>query len=189
MAVMPDAATGETELWVVNDHLEAAEVRVEAEIWSFAGDLIETIPFVVTVAAGSTLLLGTFPIDRLCPALGDRSRLFLNLRLTRVGEITETHHNQHFFSRFKSCELAPATVKFAAAALPDGRFRVTLTADHPAFWVWANVDGIAGEFDDNSLAILPGCPLDLDFQPEQPVTLEAFSAALNIRHLQQTYES
>ena len=186
---MPDAATGETELWVVNDHREPAEVRVEAEIWSFAGELVERIPFAVTVAAGSALALGTFPVDRFCPTPGDRSRLFLNLRLTRVGEIAETHHNQHFFSRFKSCEIATATVKSAAAALPDGRFRVTLTADRPAFWAWANVDGVAGEFDDNSLAILPGRPLDLVFQPEQPVTLEAFSAALNIRHLSQTYES
>ena len=189
VTVMPDAATGETELWVVNDHREAVEVRVEAEIWSFAGELVETIPFAVTVAAGSAHPLGTFPAERFCPTPGDRSRLFLNLRLTRVGEKIETHHNQHFFTRFKSCELAPATVNSAVTVLPDGRLRVTLTTDRPAFWAWANVDGIAGEFDGNSLAILPGRPVDLVFQPEQPVTLEAFSAALNIRHLSQTYEN
>jgi beta-mannosidase len=188
MAVAPDDATGDTELWVVNDRREAAQVRVAVEVWTLDGRLVETLSFAATVAAGSAHHLGTFPVTRFCPAHGDRSRRFLNLRLdARIGERQETHCNQHFFARFKSCELPSATVTAAVRELPGGRHGVRLETDRPALWAWADVAGVAGEFDDNSVNLLPGRPVELVFTPEQPVTAAAFAAALTVRHLRQTF--
>ena len=39
----------------------------------------------------------------------------------------------------------------------------TLSADKPAFYVWANVRGVRGEFSDNCLTLLPGRPRTITF--------------------------
>ncbi len=89
---------------------------------------------------------------------------------------------------YKDCPLAPATVTWrvedGAAA---GTFRVTLATDYPAFFVWANAEGIRGEFDDNSLLLLPNAPRTLTFTAKDGgVTRAAFERALTVRHLQQS---
>jgi beta-mannosidase len=40
---------------------------------------------------------------------------------------------------------------------------IRLSVDKPAFFVWANVLGVRGEFDDNSFTLLPGRPKTLIF--------------------------
>lgn len=67
-------------------------------------------------------------------------------------------------------------------------FAVTLRADKPAFWVWANVRGIPGEFDDNALTLLPNHPVTLTFTPKAPVSESAFRAALTVTHLAELVE-
>lgn len=178
----------EIELWAVNDRREDAAVTVSVEVWGFDGARHETLPLAATVAAGSALCLGTFPVSRFCPAAGDAERRFLDITLTaKLGTTTEVHRNQHFFARFKACEIVPATLRSAVTALAGGRFQVRLESDKPALWAWANATGIAGEFDDNCVSVLPGRPLDLVFTPRQPVTLAAFTSALEVKHLRQTY--
>lgn len=44
----------------------------------------------------------------------------------------------------------------------DGE-RVTLTSDRPAFWVWAEVDAVRGEFDDNAFTLVQGEPRTIVF--------------------------
>ena len=62
-------------------------------------------------------------------------------------------------------------------------FGVTLTTDKPAFWVWMNVKGIHGEFDDNAVTLVPGQPRTFTFKPKDAVTPEAFKAAFSVTHL------
>ena len=63
-------------------------------------------------------------------------------------------------------------------------FRVTLSADAPAFFVWLDAPGVRGEFSDNSIALLPGEPRTVAFSPKDPATTpEVFRAALETAHL------
>ena len=68
----------------------------------------------------------------------------------------------------------------------DG-FKVTLTTDKPAFWVWMNAKGIRGEFDDNAVTLVPGWPRTFIFKPKDAVTPAAFKAALSVTHLTELY--
>ena len=64
----------------------------------------------------------------------------------------------------------------------------TLSADKPAFFVWANVWQTRGEFDDNSFTLYPGEPRTLVFTPKTPgLTLDAFKKAFSVTHLRETY--
>ena len=65
----------------------------------------------------------------------------------------------------------------------DG-FKVTLTTDKPAFWVWMNAKGIRGEFDDNAVTLVPGEKCVFTFEPaDKATTPEAFKAAFTVTHL------
>ena len=62
-------------------------------------------------------------------------------------------------------------------------FKVTLETDKPAFWVWMNVKGIRGEFDDNAVTLVPGNPRTFTFRAKDSITPEQFKAAFSVTHL------
>jgi beta-mannosidase len=64
----------------------------------------------------------------------------------------------------------------------DG-FKVTLTTDKPAFWVWMNAKGIRGEFDDNAVTLVPGKSRTFTFRAKDSITPEQFKAAFSVTHL------
>ena len=100
------------------------------------------------------------------------------LRLTADGNVAD-----FYFARFKELPLPKADVKVAFDGLS-----VTLTTDKPAFFCWANVTGVKGEFNDNCVTVLPGRPVKLTFTPKQSgVTAELFKANFSLTHLRQTY--
>ena len=59
--------------------------------------------------------------------------------------------------------LADAKIDVAPGLAAPCAAQITLAADKPAFFVWANVRGVRGEFDDNCLTLLPGRPRTLTF--------------------------
>ena len=80
---------------------------------------------------------------------------------------------------YNDVELPKANVK----AEIDG-FKVTLTTDKPAFWVWMNAKGIRGEFDDNAVTLVPGEKRVFTFEPaDKATTPEAFKTALTVVNL------
>ena len=89
---------------------------------------------------------------------------------------------------YKDCPLAPAKVKVEVQGdETEGKtFTVRLTTDYPAFFVWANAAGIRGEFDDNSILLLPNAPRTLTFTAKEKTSLAAFKRALTVRHLQES---
>ena len=64
----------------------------------------------------------------------------------------------------------------------DG-FKVTLTTDKPAFWVWMNAKGIRGEFDDNAVTLVPGDPRTFTFKAKDSITPELFKKSFSVTHL------
>ncbi len=187
MAPAVDNGTTNIEFWAVNDYGKPAKAEAAMEVWGFDGKKIETVPLTGEIAPRSALLLGKFPVSR----FGNEKELterFLEVVLTaKVDDQTVKHSNGWHFNFFKTCTLGDAVVD-AIPAERGGKWTVTLTTDKPAFFVWANVSAIRGEFSDNSFTLLPGRPVTLTFTPkDNTATFADFAKGLTIKHLRQTY--
>ena len=178
-----DGTGDEVELWITNDRAEPAQASVTLELFGFDGAVIGKEMLTATVPAGSAQLLTKRPVSAFAPTTPDRGTRFLQLALqATAGGETFRHVNTHVFTEYKRCTLAKATVRTTV----DG-FRVTVSSDKPALFVQLNADGIAGEFDDNSLTLLPGRPVTLTFAPKGAVDAAAFAKAVSVLHLRATY--
>ena len=175
------------EVWAVNDFGAPAKAGAAVEVWGFDGKKLETVTLAGEIAPRSASLLGKFPVSR----FGTEKELterFLEVVLTaQLDDQTAKHRNEWYFNFFKACPLGDALVD-AIPAERNGRWTVTLTTDKPAFFVWANVSGIRGEFNDNSFTLFPGRPVTLTFTPkDSTATFPDFAKALTVKHLRQTY--
>ena len=119
----------------------------------------------------------------------ERKGRFVSMSLVAdVGGKKAVHGNEWFFAPFKDSPLADAKVSCKVEKGDGPTFKVSLSTDRPAFFVWANAKGIRGEFDDNSFTLLPFEPRTLVFTPKDSgVTLHTFEKALSVSHLRQTY--
>ncbi len=185
--------TDELELWVTNDRPEPATATVTAQVIGFDGTIIGSEKLTITVAAGSAQLLTKRPVSTFAATVAERGTRFLQLSLSaQAGGSSFTHVNTHVFTEYKRCTLADAKITMQVRD-----FTVTLTTDKPALFVHVNADDLAGEFDDNSLTLLPGQPRTLTFTPKStagvtpgeqlPVTHASFAKALSVCHLRASY--
>jgi beta-mannosidase len=159
----------------VNDFNREVAFDLVAEYWSFDGRLVKAENISVKVPAGSAKRVGSWKkIDG----------TFLYLRPSVAEDAGySVYANDWMFFNYKDCNLANASVDIGF----DG-FEVTLKADKPAFWVWANVSGVPGEFSDNAFTLLPGRPVKLRFVPESgDVTPEMLRRNFSLTHLRKTY--
>lgn len=178
-----DKEAGEiVEAFVVNDEPHEAEVAVELALWRFDGMPGRSETLSVRVPAGSALRLGRWKVDHFCADDAARQNQFLHVNLAgRVGAQAVAHANSHVFTAYKRCRLAEATV----TARVDGS-SVTLSTDKPAFFVTVSSgSGSAGEFDDNSLTLLPGAPRILKLTDMRGAAVSTGKIA--VMHLRQTY--
>ncbi|MBE6382937.1 MAG: hypothetical protein E7049_08010 [Lentisphaerae bacterium] len=145
----PVAIMSKPDGWIycVNDTTNAISGELDVEWWSYDGKMKERFTY------GSTTL---FPqtAQKAWPLKRTREGCFAVISF--AGATNVVH-----FGRYRDMPLANAKID----AKIDGR-KVTLTADMPAFFVWANVKGVKGEFDDNCITLLPGRPVTLTFSRE-----------------------
>ncbi|GAT32284.1 beta-mannosidase [Terrimicrobium sacchariphilum] len=173
---------GAVEIWGTNDLPDPASGRVEISIRDFSGAVRKKFSWREAIPAGAAALLRTITASQ----IPDRpEKLFLQVEGTVGGRVVR---NTFFFATYKKCDLPQAEITRKIEAIPGG-FAVTLSTNHPAFWVSLNADDIPGEFDDNAFTLLPGLPRVIQFTPKRnKPTLAAFRKALTIRHLRETYE-
>jgi beta-mannosidase len=163
------------DITAVNDLNREVSFDLAAEYWSFDGRLIKTEKFKAKVPACSAKRVGGW--KKLDGA-------FLYLRPSVAADAGfSVYANDWMFFNYKDCSLADASVDVGFNG-----FEVTLKTDKPAFWVWANVSGIAGEFSDNAFTLLPGRPVKVRFAPRSgDVTPEQFRKNFSLTHLRRTY--
>lgn len=168
----PGEKDGADAVWALNDTTADVKAKVTVKYVTFEGEILSAADYDVMIPS-----LGTVKVADCLR----REGVFLVLALeSSEGRFA----NEWMFEKFKDCPLADANVSVSF----DG-FKVTLATDKPAFFVWANATGIRGEFDDNSLTLLPGRPVSLTFTPKQSVAHEVFRKAVSVTHLRQSYES
>ena len=176
---------GRFQMRAVNDRDEPFEGRAKVERWGFDGSVktVAELPVRLAPRAGSVVWerpMGTFGDE------AARAKSFVRVRLEGTsGGRTWRADDEWVFGKFRDVDLADAKVSADIAAGPRaGTFAVRLATDSPAFYVWANAKGIRGEFDDNSILLLPGEPRTLVFTPiGKCPTLDEFRAAFSVTHL------
>ena len=137
----------------LNDTPAAVDGVLTVERWAYDG----TAPCAretrrVTLAPDAATRLGA-----LSGAADAAAETFAVVELqTAAGTARAERHG----ASYRDVALADAQISVAADGL---RRTVTLSADRPAFFVWAAVAGADGEFDDNCLTLLPGRPVTLRF--------------------------
>ena len=182
------SAAGELALWAVSELAGRAQAEMVATVYDFAGNKLRRKTYTGRVKTRGTKKLAELRVGSF---VEEPSACFMQLTLCLTDETGQKHlhENTHFFTRFKACELAAARVGTKVARTKDGAFVVDLTTDQPAFFVMAEVAGISGIFDDNSITLLPGkAGRRLLFTPRQEgVRIADIRAGLAVKHLQQTY--
>ena len=172
---------GTVEVWVTNDGLTKQPGEVTIRVIDFAGKQLHSEKLSVAIAPESAKLVKTLTVSKITPK---PEAAFMVLELKAGGVIFT---NEHFFCAYKKCELPSADVTASVKEKHAG-FSVTLSTDAPAFYVSANMTGIAGEFNDNCITLLPGKARVLTFMQKKSTTLVAVRRALSVQHLRLTYQ-
>ncbi len=154
------------EFWALNDTAKAVEAEANVRTFGFDGTSFGTETFCAILPPDSATCLASRPLD----AYGDeeeRKGRFLALSLGGTRSCASAvagngdppmHRNEWFFASFKDSPIAEANVSVSVSG-----HNVTLTTDRPAFFVWLDVPGVRGEFEDNSFTLLPGEPRTVAF--------------------------
>ena len=183
-------------IYALNDTAETVKGELLVEYWTYDGKIVASEEKSVTLPPDSSVAVGDFrsPTVNRC---SQAAFLVLTLR-TPHGEFQNDWH----FGFYKDMPLAKANIDITAGrVVPNARRRhgdmppyrvdspkmvhqITLSTDKPAFFVWANVCGVCGEFDDNAFTLLPGRPKTLRFMPKRSMTPDEFRKALSVTNLE-----
>ena len=166
VVAQPEIANGKADvtkgrLFALNDTAETVTGELLVEYWTYDGKIARAETKAVALRPDSSTEVGTFDEGEM--EKGEKgARHFLVLTLKTKAA---TYQNDWHFGFYKDMPLAQAKVKVekigcreesSAANVRSTAYR--LTADAPAFFVWANAKGCCGEFDDNCFTLLPGRP-------------------------------
>ncbi len=133
---------------VLNDTKDDLSGDVVLEYWSYDGKILKTDRLPIVAKADAVTVAGKFK---------PMAKTFLVMNFK--GYVNDWH-----FGAYKDQPLAKAKI----VSKLDGN-KLTISTDKPAFFVWANVTGVKGEFDDNAITLLPGRPRTLTFAGELDV--------------------
>ncbi|MDA3961269.1 MAG: glycoside hydrolase family 2 protein [Planctomycetota bacterium] len=182
---VPIQKDGAVSVHVVSELLQAGEASARIRLVRFDGSVAKTWKVSAKVKKQGVKQLWKMTLDALPIALHEG---VLQVELSvKAGKRTERHSNTHFLAKYKACELARAKIRSKVVAGKAGPV-LELSADKPAFFVTATASGIAGTFDDNSVTLLPGETVRLNFRPKGgPVSASALAKSLRIEDLRGSY--
>ena len=169
--------SGALEAYGVNDGASPVEAVLETFDCGYDGTLRAVGSLPVSLAPRTSTRLAAWPLAEFGADKAPNARYAAYRLKDRTGRLLAA--NETVFARLADCALAsdPLQVKV------DG-LTVTVTAPKGAFYVWANAEGLRGEFDDNSISLMPGETRTLTFAPKgAKPSAEAFRAAVSVRHL------
>ena len=188
ISAVPSSSSRDTlKIWCVNDYDRPLEGEAAIELWNVDGTApVETIKRAVTLPARGSYCVEPFNLGRF-GSPEERESRFLSLSFTAEANGKTIRSSNHWmFAPYKSVPLAKADVRVTPSLSGEGSYRVSLSTDKPAFFVWLDAP-VRGEFSDNSLLLLPGSPVTLDFSPKEESSFRQFADGLRLMHLRMTY--
>ena len=181
-----DIQTGEVQLHITSDRLEACRAQLMWTLTNVAGERLDGDTLPVEAPARANTLVRTISVADYLDRYGSRDLLlWLDLRVDG-GSVSS---NLVTFARPKHLELPEPDITLAVREAEEGRFVVDLQADKPALWVWLELPGIDARLSDNFLHLLPGRPVAISITPSTPITLADLQARLRVSSLTDTYSA
>ena len=172
---------GRVEVSLVNDLPVDARCRTTVAVVSFSGKVLRRESADVRAPAGSVQKVKSWALDGIASS---PEAAFIHLTLVRDSE---TSYGELFLTEPKRVTLERAKVSLETEGT-EGGFSVRLSTDAPAFYAALDPGGIAGEFSDNCVTLLPGTVRTVRFRPREKVTIDKFRRALSVRHLRDSYK-
>ena len=168
----PDVVDGRADVTrgkvvALNDTGRTVSGTLTLEYWSYDGQVVDAETRAVSLPPDSATAVGTFE-KRHRHSSQPWAFLVMTLR-TEEG----AYQNDWHFGFYKDMPVVQAKVeakveKKVKSGGEGEEWTVRLLTDKPAFFVWADVPGVRGEFDDNCLTLLPGRPRTLRFTAKGP---------------------
>ena len=173
-------------LTAVNDGPKAVGVKVKLRLMTFDCKTLTTETFDAKVEPCKAVLLKEYSEEVFGTEWSRRGR-FLVVDVEADDPSVKTWQSGWFFDDPKTLNMEKPDIKMEVKD-DGGKWLVTLSTDKPVFGVWVNATGVAGEFSDNHIALLPGEPRALEFKPREATTsFEDFRKSLSVKHLRATY--
>jgi beta-mannosidase len=181
-----NAEEGTVEVHLANDNLRAIAGEVQWRVTRVDGTLLREGSKKVRVEAGSSALQTTLKLADLVKQHGARDLLVWLVSHDEQG--TQTSWNVVSFCRPKHMELLPPRIRADIRPWDDNSYAVTLTARHPALWVWLTLEGLDAKYDDNFICIEPERPVRIRVTPAARMKIDAFRQALRVSSIYDTYQ-
>ncbi len=177
VVALPETSNGRTDLsrgriFALNDTDAPLRGKLTVEYTGYDGRVVSSETKNVEVPPDGVAAVGSFSAPQT-----DGTPAFLCMSLeTAEGTFVNDWH----FGKYRDMPLGQAKIGKSVRMADGGKYELTLSADKPAFFVWANVRGTRGEFTDNCLTLLPGRPRTLVFEAKEPVSFEEFQKRLTV---------
>ncbi|HEY3415361.1 MAG TPA: glycoside hydrolase family 2 protein, partial [Armatimonadota bacterium] len=146
-----DAKTGQVDVHVTSDLLEAKAVDFRWKLFNVQGTLLAEDGRSLTAPALANTLVETVDLSAYLQQAGPRD-LLLHLALQAEGETVSS--NLVLFARPKHLELAEPGITATVRAAGEGCWEILLGTEKPALWVWLELAD--ARFSDNFFHLLPG---------------------------------
>jgi beta-mannosidase len=170
---------GEIEIIIVSDRLRSAPAELRLSLLDFNGETLWNIQRQIELHALESRSYLTFATDPILKGRDPKS-VFLFAELLMNGKRVSS--NTYFFEPFKNLLLPKAEVSALVVPARNG-FKLTISSDKLARAVYLSAPGYKGSFRDNYFDLIPGRPIEVEFQSTEPPKLNNFRTRLKIRSL------
>ncbi len=173
------------ELRMSSDLREAVRGELTLSVRRITGELRSQRKLAVDLAPGAAATLETIPVRELSDAPTE-DFLYLEF-LGESGGQEIQYRNECFLAKYREYQLPDPAIRSRIRRDGAGVMHLELSADKPAFYVFAEFSGVQAVFSDNSFTLLPDRPRDLTFRTESAESPEELGKRLVIRHLRGSY--
>ncbi|OGV55901.1 MAG: hypothetical protein A2X49_07910 [Lentisphaerae bacterium GWF2_52_8] len=173
---------GGFEVWAVNDHLRDLDASLIISFVDLNGKVLKRETLKAKLKKAGAQMLKEFKPQSI-PFKASEG--FVRIELESDGGSAS---NEVFLAPWKAMSLPETDVKLSVGAGNGGSFNVEVSVTKPALFLSLNVNGVAGEFDDNCVTLLPGKAKRFVFTPKSKISLSEFKEKLSFRHLRMSYK-
>jgi beta-mannosidase len=180
-----DAPHGTVEIHVTSDALADQHGEIDWQLTTVAGSAVESGRIVTDIPARQNYLVTTLDFKARLEQYGPRD-LLLWLGLRIGGEAVS--RNLVLWARPKHLDLRDPGLKTRIEAAGSNTYRVTLTADAPALWVWLERREGDARFSDNFFHLRPGQPQTVTMTWGDDTSAQDIERTLRVYSLYDTYQ-
>ena len=176
--------TGAVEVHVTSDLLAATTGVVHWTLTDTQGKILASNQLDCKIAPSANQKVMALEFADHLAAHGGR-RLLVWLELVVDGKVVS--QNLVTFIRPKHLELQDPELHTRMQKTDAHSFAVTMTAKHPALWVWLDLPGMKATYSHRFFHLLPGKPVTVQVHPEKSVMLATFKKKLQAQSLVDTW--